>query len=93
MELAELTRGTGHYNITRGLIITAQGVGAALSNVLAAFVVHAAGYNAGFLSRAVIATAGLVICYFGLTETRNPKLVNQAILVTKDVTKGDPRNR
>jgi MFS family permease len=69
--VADLTKGTGHYNVTRGLIITAQGIGAALSNILAGWIVHAAGYSAGFMSLALIAGLGLVICYLGLPETRN----------------------
>jgi MFS family permease len=72
--VADLTKGTGHYNVTRGLIITAQGIGAALSNILAGWIVHTAGYNAGFISLALIAVFGLVICYFGLPETRNANL-------------------
>jgi len=73
--VADLTKGTGHYNVTRGLIITAQGIGAALSNILAGWIVHAAGYSAGFISLALIAGVGLVICYFGLPETRNAEPV------------------
>lgn len=69
--VADLTRGTGHYNVTRGLIITAQGVGAALSNLIAGWIVFKLGYNIGFLSLAGIGLAGLVTCYFGLPETRD----------------------
>jgi MFS family permease len=68
--VADLTKGTGRYNVTRGLIITAQGIGSALSNLLAGFIVHAHGYNAGFTSLAFIALLGLLICYFGLPETK-----------------------
>jgi MFS family permease len=68
--VADLTKGTGHYNVTRGLIITAAGIGAALSNVLAGWIVQAAGYNAGFIALAMIAFIGLLICYFSLPETR-----------------------
>ena len=63
-------KGTGHYNVTRGLIITAQGIGAASSNILAGQIVHTAGYSAGFMSLALIAVVGLLICYCGLPETR-----------------------
>lgn len=69
--VADLTAGTGRYNITRGVIITAQGIGAALSNILAGVIVHAAGYSAGFLTLAGVGMLGLVICYFGLPETRS----------------------
>ena len=67
--VADLTKGTGHYNVTRGLIITAQGIGAALSNLVAGWIVFKMGYNVGFLSLAGIGLAGLITCYLGLPET------------------------
>lgn len=69
--VADLTKGTGHYNITRGMIITSQGVGAALSNLLAGWVVLKAGYSIGFMSLAFIGLVGLLLCSFGLPETRD----------------------
>lgn len=72
--VSDLTEGTGRYNITRGMIITAQGIGASLSNWLAGIIVAKAGYSAGFLSLAGIALAGLVICIIGLPETRDRAL-------------------
>lgn len=46
--VADLTRGTGRFNVTQGALNTAIGIGAALSNLLAGFVVQKAGYNVGF---------------------------------------------
>ncbi|MBS2009123.1 MAG: MFS transporter [Cyanobacteria bacterium SZAS TMP-1] len=67
--VADLTQGTGHYNTTRGAIITAQGTGAMLSNFLAGLVVQAGGYRSGFFALAACAAVGLLICYIGLPET------------------------
>ena len=47
--IADLTRGTGRFNLTLGAITTAVGIGAALSQVIAGSIVHHAGYRAGFL--------------------------------------------
>ncbi|MEH2373105.1 MFS transporter [Nostoc sp.] len=47
--VADLTKGTGRFNVTQGILNTAIGIGAGLSNVLAGFVVKSAGYNVGFL--------------------------------------------
>ncbi len=69
--VADLTKGTRHYNVTRGAIITAQGFGAVLSNLLAGFLVARFGYVSGFLFLALTGLAGLVICCLGLPETRN----------------------
>lgn len=68
--VADLTKGTGRYNLTLGAIATAQSIGAALSNVAAGYVVHAWGYNAGFLMLAGIAACALTIFYWAMPETR-----------------------
>src|SRR6185437_7165393 len=67
---ADLMRGTGRYNIAQGAVITAQGVGAALSTTLAGLVVVHAGYSAAFLTLGAIAVAGLVLFVFAMPETR-----------------------
>lgn len=68
--IADLTKGTGRYNLTLGAIATAQSIGAALSNVVAGYVVNAWGYNAGFLMLAAIAACALTIFYWSMPETR-----------------------
>ena len=50
--VADLMRGTGRYNVAQGAILTAQGIGAALSTTLAGIVVVHAGYSAAFLTLA-----------------------------------------
>ncbi|MEN2396436.1 MFS transporter [Pseudomonas halotolerans] len=52
----DLTQGTGHFNVSLGVLSTVFGLGAALSNSLAGFVVQGAGYSAAFLTLAAIAT-------------------------------------
>jgi len=68
--VADLTRGTGRFNLTQGALATGTGIGAALSNVLAGFVVKAAGFDAGFLTLAAIAGAGLLFYVAAMPETR-----------------------
>ncbi len=68
--VADLTRGTGHFNLAQGAVITAQGIGAALSTSLAGLVVVHAGYSAAFLVLAGIAAAGFLLYFFGMPETR-----------------------
>ena len=57
--IADLTRGTGRFNLTLGAITTAVGIGAALSQVIAGTIVHHVGSDAGFLFLAVVALAGI----------------------------------
>ena len=68
--IADLTRGTGRFNLTQGAIATAVGIGASLSQVIAGGIVHHAGYNAGFLFLSAIATAAFAMLWFLMPETR-----------------------
>ena len=58
--VADLTRGTGHFNISQGAIATAAGLGGALSTAVAGLIVVHAGYSAAFLFLAGVAGAGLI---------------------------------
>ena len=68
--VADLMRGTGRFNVAQGAIITAQGIGAALSTTLAGIVVVQAGYGAAFLTLAGIAIVGLALYFFVMPETQ-----------------------
>lgn len=71
--VADLMRGTGRFNVAQGAIITAQGIGAALSTTLAGFVVVHAGYSAAFLTLAGVAVIGLALYFFVMPETQEQK--------------------
>lgn len=68
--VADLTHGTGHFNISQGAIATAAGLGAALSTGFAGLIVVSAGYSAAFLALAGIAAAALVLFLVLMPETR-----------------------
>jgi hypothetical protein len=55
--IADLTQGSGRFNLTLGAISTAVGIGASLSQVIAGSIVHHFGSNAGFLFLAAVASA------------------------------------
>ena len=67
--VADLMRGTGRFNVAQGAVITAQGIGAALSTTLAGLVVVGAGYSAAFLTLAGVAAVGLLLFFFAMPET------------------------
>jgi len=69
--VADLTRGTGHFNVSQGAIATATGIGAALSTGVAGFIVVKAGYDAAFLSLAAIAAIGLGLFAALMPETKS----------------------
>jgi len=69
--IADLTRGTGRFNLTLGAIGTAVGIGASLSQAIAGSIVHHFGSSAGFLFLAAVASAAFGILYFFMPETRD----------------------
>jgi MFS family permease len=75
--IADLTRGTGRFNLTLGAITTSVGIGASLSQVIAGGIVHRVGSHAGFLFLAAVASAAFAILYFFMPETRNIRLASE----------------
>ncbi|MGA3165147.1 MAG: MFS transporter [Terriglobia bacterium] len=75
--IADLTRGTGRFNLTLGAITTAVGIGAALSQVIAGTIVHHVGFRAGFLFLVGVALAAFAILYLFMPETRNTRLAKE----------------
>ena len=67
--LADIMGGTGHYSVARGVVGTVQGIGGSSSQVLAGYIVTTAGYNAAFLTLAMVATAGLLLIIIAMPET------------------------
>ncbi|WZO98551.1 MFS transporter [Isosphaeraceae bacterium EP7] len=68
--IADLTRGTGRFNLMQGALATATGLGSALSNVITGYVVTSFGFNAGFLVLAGIAASALAFFGLAMPETR-----------------------
>lgn len=68
--IADLTRGTGRFNLTQGAIFTSLGIGAALSQLTAGAIVHHWNYRAGFLFLAAVAAAAFALLLLAVPETR-----------------------
>jgi MFS family permease len=75
--IADLTQGSGRFNVTLGAISTAVGIGAALSQMIAGTIVHHFSFNAGFLFLAAIAAMALSILYFFMPETREKRFLRE----------------
>jgi MFS family permease len=67
--IADLTRGTGRYNLAQGGIATAQGLGASVSGLFAGMVVDHFGYSVGFLTLGAFACVALVTLLLAMPET------------------------
>ncbi len=68
--VADLTRGTGHFNLGQGILGTATGIGASLSATLAGYITDRSGSPAAFASLAAIGAAGFVALWLLMPETR-----------------------
>jgi MFS family permease len=77
--IADLTQGSGRFNLTLGAINTAVGIGAALSQAIAGSIVHHWNFNVGFLFLAAVAATAFGILYFFMPETRDKQFVNQKL--------------
>jgi MFS family permease len=69
--VADLTRGTGHFNLGQGLVGTFIGIGASLSATLAGYMSDHFGSPSAFAGLASIALLGLIVAWFLMPETRD----------------------
>jgi MFS family permease len=67
---ADLTHGTGRFNLAQGIIGTASGLGAALSTALFGFVAANFDWAATFLSMASVSLLAISIMWLLMPETR-----------------------
>ncbi len=78
--VADLTQGTGHFNVSQGAIATAAGLGGALSTFVAGVIVVMAGYSAAFLTLAGVAAFGFVLFITLMPETRPKGACHQRLV-------------
>jgi MFS family permease len=67
---ADLTRGTGRFNVTLGVLGMAISIGASLSTFFAGIVAAAFGGPAAFVALGLAGLAGTLLLWIGLPETR-----------------------
>jgi len=84
LTVADLTRGTGRFNVTQGIVGTMMGIGASLSPTLAGYITDTYGSSTAFSVLAAIALLGLAIVVCLMPETRPPE--DEAEPPTKDAT-------
>lgn len=75
--IADLTRGTGRFNLAQGAISTAVGIGASLSQVIAGGIVHHFSYRCGFLFLSAVAAAAFAVLWIFMPETRGQAEADQ----------------
>jgi sugar phosphate permease len=70
--IADVTRGTGRFNLAQGLVGTVSGIGAALSTSVSGVVVASYGPMAGFLSVTGVGLLAVAILWMFMPETKSP---------------------
>ena len=74
--IADLTMGTGRFNLAQGFVGTMSGIGASLSTTLSGLVAGSLGRAAGFLGIAAVALAAVLLLSLLMPET-NPSNKNE----------------
>jgi len=68
--IADITRGTGRFNLAQGVLGTAMGIGAAISTTFAGYLTDHFGSRIAFFGLASIAAVGLAVVFALMPETR-----------------------
>lgn len=70
--VADLTNGTGRFNLAQGFVGTFSGIGASLSTTFFGLIVENFGYTIGFLSIAAVALTTIFLAWLLMPETKPP---------------------
>src|ERR1700722_5011613 len=73
LTVADLTSGSGRFNLAQGFVGTISGIGASLSTTLSGLVAGSPGRAAGFLGIAAVAMAAVVLLWLLMPETHPSK--------------------
>ena len=68
--IADVTKGSGRFNLAQGIVGTFSGIGAALSTTLTGYVAQSFGNRAGFYAIMGVSTAALAVCWAFMPETK-----------------------
>jgi sugar phosphate permease len=74
--VADLTMGTGRFNLAQGFVGMISGIGASLSTTLSGLVAGSLGSAAGFLGIAAVGVAAFLLVWLQMPET-NPSNKNE----------------
>ncbi len=71
LSIADLTRDSGHFNLTQGAVGCAMGIGASISTTFAGYITDRFSSHATFLCLALVAAFGLTALWLLMPETRS----------------------
>jgi MFS family permease len=73
LTIADLTRGTGRFNLAQGIVGTMTGIGAAASTTIGGVLIHYYGSQVAFLGLGAIAAVALTTAAIFMPETRSDR--------------------
>ena len=76
--IADVTRGTGTFNLAQGVVITVQGLGAALGSLIGEDLAGLLGYAPAFITHSGIAAVAFLVLLVAMPETRPAELEPEA---------------
>ena len=71
--ISDFTRGSGRFNLAQGVSAASWGFGAAISNVVAGYIVNGFGYAAAFFFLGACGVGAFAIYWFAVPESRDYK--------------------
>ncbi len=80
--IADIARGSGHFNLAQGIIGTAVGIGASISPTLSGYLSDTFGSPVAFLGLAAIAAVGLAAVWSLMPETKPADITPPAVEVS-----------
>jgi MFS family permease len=72
--IADVTRGSGHFNLAQGFVATAVGIGASFSTTIAGYTVDDFGYRVAFLMLMGVGALGFLLVFLAMPETKPRRL-------------------
>ncbi|MCP3943296.1 MAG: MFS transporter [Desulfobacteraceae bacterium] len=69
--IADLTKSTGRFNVSQGVVTTIMGVGASMSTAVAGAIVVGSSYFYSFLFLSIVALLAFIIFLFFMPETKD----------------------
>ena len=81
--VADLTKGSGRFNIVQGALATLLGIGVSLSNLIAEQVVEFTNFDTGFIFLGLVGLVGLFVFAVFMPETLSRKEVSSVNVETE----------
>jgi len=73
--IADITKGSGRFNLGQGIVGTFSGIGAAFSTTLSGYIAQSLGSSAGFYAIMGVALAAVAVCWALMPETKSARSI------------------